>query len=86
MKGESESSDPVRGMPTWRAGADEDEAMPTSDEPAGSAPDAARELVLGIERGQFHIHFPKRFTNAMRALRLLPYRLYFWLIHKGTGL
>jgi short-subunit dehydrogenase len=51
-----------------------------------SAPDAARELVLGIERGQFHIHFPKRFTNAMRALRLLPYRLYFWLIHKGTGL
>jgi short-subunit dehydrogenase len=51
-----------------------------------SAPDAARALVLGIERGQFHIHFPQRFTNAMRMLRLLPYRLYFWLIHKGTGL
>lgn len=51
-----------------------------------TATDAARELVLGIERGEFHIHFPKRFTNAMRMLRLLPYRLYFWLIHKGTGL
>lgn len=47
---------------------------------------AAGEMVEGIERGQFHIHFPKRFTNSMRLVRLLPYRLYFWLIHKVTGL
>jgi NAD(P)-dependent dehydrogenase (short-subunit alcohol dehydrogenase family) len=47
---------------------------------------AAAELVDGIERGQFHIHFPKRFTNSMRLARLLPYRIYFWLIHKVTGL
>jgi NAD(P)-dependent dehydrogenase (short-subunit alcohol dehydrogenase family) len=47
---------------------------------------AAEELLRGIERGEFHIHFPKRFTNWLRLLRLLPYRWYFWLIHKATGL
>jgi len=47
---------------------------------------AAEELLRGIERGQFHIHFPRRFTNLLRLLRLLPYRWYFWVIHKATGL
>ncbi len=51
-----------------------------------SAPAAALAMLDGIERGQFHIHFPKRFTNSLRLARLLPYRLYFWLIHKVTGL
>ena len=51
-----------------------------------SADDAADEMIAAIERGQFHIHFPKRFTNSLRLARLLPYRLYFWLIHKVTGL
>ena len=51
-----------------------------------TASDAAAQLVDGLERGQFHIHFPKRFTNSMRLARLLPYRMYFWLIHKVTGL
>ena len=51
-----------------------------------TAGDAAFEMIEGIERGQFHIHFPKRFTNSMRLARLLPYRMYFWLIHKVTGL
>ena len=51
-----------------------------------SATTAAHELIRGIERGEFHIHFPKRFTNWLRLLRLLPYRWYFWLIHKVTGL
>jgi NAD(P)-dependent dehydrogenase (short-subunit alcohol dehydrogenase family) len=51
-----------------------------------SAAAAAAEMVKGIERGRFHIHFPKRFTNSMRLARLLPYRVYFWLIHKMTGL
>lgn len=50
------------------------------------APDAARQLVHGLERGEFHIHFPKRFTNWLRLARLLPYRCYFWLVHKATGL
>lgn len=47
---------------------------------------AALEIVRGIEQGRFQIHFPKRFTNWMRLARLLPYRLYFPLIHKVTGL
>lgn len=47
---------------------------------------AAAELVGGMERGEFHIHFPKRFTNWLRFARLLPYRWYFSLIHKTTGL
>lgn len=50
-----------------------------------SAETAAAEILRGIERGEFHIHFPRRFTNWLRALRLLPYRLYFWLIHRVTG-
>jgi len=51
-----------------------------------SAATAAQEIVRGIERGDFHIHFPKRFTNWLRVLRLMPYRLYFWTIHRMTGL
>ncbi len=51
-----------------------------------SSADAAIALVDGLEKGQFHIHFPRRFTNALRFARLLPYRMYFWLIHKVTGL
>ena len=51
-----------------------------------TAPDAAHAMIGAIERGEFHIHFPKRFTNSLRLARLLPYRLYFWLVHKVTGL
>lgn len=51
-----------------------------------TATDAALALVRGIERGQFHIHFPHRFTNWLRLARLLPYRAYFALVRKVTGL
>lgn len=51
-----------------------------------SATDAARKLVKGLSKGRFHIHFPHRFTNWLRLARLLPYRWYFALIHKVTGL
>ncbi len=51
-----------------------------------SAGRAAQEILQGIESGRFHIHFPKRFTNWLRLARLLPYRWYFSLIHKVTGL
>lgn len=51
-----------------------------------TAPAAAAQLVAGIEKGDFHIHFPKRFTNWLRLARLLPYRWYFFLIRKVTGL
>jgi len=48
--------------------------------------EAAREILAGIERGQFEIHFPKRFTRMLKLLRLLPYRAYFPLVHRITGL
>lgn len=51
-----------------------------------SAEEAASAMLAGIERGHFHIHFPKRFSNCLRLARLLPYRAYFWLIRKVTGL
>ncbi len=50
------------------------------------ADEAALEIVTGLERGEFEIHFPKRFTLWLKFLRLLPYRLYFTLVHKMTGL
>lgn len=51
-----------------------------------SAERAAWEMVEAMEDGEFHIHFPKRFSNCLRLLRLLPYHLYFWIVHKVTGL
>ncbi len=50
------------------------------------ADEAAREILAGIERGAFEIHFPKRFTRVLKALNLLPYRAYFSLVHRITGL
>ncbi|MBC3918551.1 SDR family NAD(P)-dependent oxidoreductase [Undibacterium sp. CY18W] len=50
------------------------------------APAAAKALIRGMMRGDFHIHFPHRFTNWLRLARLLPYRSYFYLVHKFTGL
>ncbi|MGM9424822.1 SDR family NAD(P)-dependent oxidoreductase [Hydrogenophaga sp. MI9] len=47
---------------------------------------AARELLAGIAAGAFDIHFPRRFTHWMKLLRLLPYRAYFPLVHRATGL
>lgn len=48
--------------------------------------EAAEAIVAGLARGLFEIHFPRRFTLAMKCLRLLPYRWYFPLIRKVTGL
>jgi NAD(P)-dependent dehydrogenase (short-subunit alcohol dehydrogenase family) len=47
---------------------------------------AAGEILAGWARGEFEIHFPKRFTRWMKTLRLLPYALYFPAIRKFTGL
>jgi NAD(P)-dependent dehydrogenase (short-subunit alcohol dehydrogenase family) len=38
---------------------------------------AAREILRGWARGQFEIHFPKRFTFWMKMLQMLPYNAYF---------
>ncbi len=47
---------------------------------------AATAIVQGWERGQFDIHFPKRFTRVMKLLRVLPYRWYFPAVRRFTGL
>ena len=55
--------------------------------PALITPDtAATEILKGWRKGQFHIHFPKRFTRMLLLLRLLPYRWYFALVRGGTGM
>lgn len=51
-----------------------------------SAQQAALEIVEGLARGAFEIHFPKRFSCLLKALRLLPAGLYFRLIRRATGL
>ena len=50
-----------------------------------SADAAARALLRGVERGEFEIHFPKRFTRVMKWLSLLPYGWYFRLVRRFTG-
>jgi short-subunit dehydrogenase len=50
------------------------------------ADEAAQEIVAGIERGDFEIHFPKAFTRQLKLLRLLPYRLYFAAVRRATEL
>jgi NAD(P)-dependent dehydrogenase (short-subunit alcohol dehydrogenase family) len=45
---------------------------------------AAKRIAGGLRGGQFEITFPKRFTYSLKVLQFLPYRLYFWLLKKGT--
>ncbi|GEM_PF-3173003 len=47
---------------------------------------AATEILAGMESGAFEIHFPRAFTRKFKFLRCLPYRWYFSLIHRSTGL
>jgi NAD(P)-dependent dehydrogenase (short-subunit alcohol dehydrogenase family) len=47
---------------------------------------AASEMIRGYERGDFEIHFPRAFTRQLKLLRMLPYRWYFKLIKRSTGL
>lgn len=48
--------------------------------------EAAREIVRGWKHGEFEIHFPKRFTFWMKALRHLGYGSYFAAVRRSTGL
>lgn len=47
---------------------------------------AAQDILAGLASGGFEIHFPKRFTRVLKLLSLLPYRLYFPLVRRMTGL
>jgi NAD(P)-dependent dehydrogenase (short-subunit alcohol dehydrogenase family) len=44
-----------------------------------TASQAAAEILAGWRKGEFEIHFPKRFTRWMKTLRLLPYTAFFAL-------
>ncbi len=48
--------------------------------------DAAKAIVRGWEQGLFEIHFPKRFTLWLKALRHLGYGAYFAAVRRSTGL
>jgi NAD(P)-dependent dehydrogenase (short-subunit alcohol dehydrogenase family) len=48
-----------------------------------SIDEAAEQTLRGLAKGEFEIHYPKRFTWFMKLLRVLPYRLYFWLTKKA---
>ena len=50
-----------------------------------TADEAAREIMDGLGRGAFEIHFPRRFTRVLKFLRLLPYRAYFAAIRRLVG-
>ena len=45
---------------------------------------AAKAMLAGWRSGAFELHFPKRFTRWMQALRLLPDRLFFALVRRVT--
>ncbi|MGB4927774.1 MAG: short-chain dehydrogenase, partial [Giesbergeria sp.] len=54
--------------------------------PALTTPEAAAQaIVRGWELGRFEIAFPRRFTLAMKFLRLLPYALFFPVVRRFTG-
>ena len=47
--------------------------------------EAALQMIRGWERGLFEIHFPKRFTLALKAMRHLSDTLYFAAVRRATG-
>lgn len=50
-----------------------------------SPEEAAREILRGWRSGHFEMHFPKRFTLWLKALRLLAYGAYFAAVRRATG-
>jgi short-subunit dehydrogenase len=50
--------------------------------PAAKAVDR---IIAGISNGGFELTFPRRFTYALKLMRLLPYPLYFPIMKKMTG-
>jgi NAD(P)-dependent dehydrogenase (short-subunit alcohol dehydrogenase family) len=58
--------------------AQNDFKMPALISPA----QAAQAILDGWARGQFEVHFPKRFTFWMKLLRCLPYPAYFALTRR----
>ncbi|MEM8799639.1 MAG: SDR family NAD(P)-dependent oxidoreductase [Pseudomonadota bacterium] len=49
-----------------------------------SSDEAADRIIEGLQKKQFEITFPKRFTFQLKFLRILPYAVYFWLVGRIT--
>ena len=46
---------------------------------------AAKKMFEGLTRSKtFEIHFPKALTILLKILRILPYKIYLYLIDKGV--
>jgi short-subunit dehydrogenase len=45
---------------------------------------AARRTIAGLAKGKFEIAYPTRFVAILKVMRVLPYRVFFWLITKAT--
>jgi len=52
--------------------------MPSLMEPD----EAAHAIITQLDNTQFEIRFPPRFAFVMNVLRILPYRLYFWITRR----
>jgi NAD(P)-dependent dehydrogenase (short-subunit alcohol dehydrogenase family) len=51
-----------------------------------SAEDAAARILGGLKRGGFEIAFPWQIVWLLKFARILPYWLYFWVLHRlGMG-
>lgn len=46
---------------------------------------ASKRMAQAIRSGGFETSFPRRFTLWLKLLRMLPFELRFWFIHKVTG-
>ncbi|MEO1189562.1 MAG: SDR family NAD(P)-dependent oxidoreductase [Pseudomonadota bacterium] len=46
---------------------------------------AADRIMAGLDKNQFEITFPKRFTYGLKAINLLPYFLYFPFVNSFTN-
>lgn len=47
--------------------------------------EAGRRILNGFEQGGFEIAFPRRMAWLLKAVNMLPYSWYFWLVSKTTG-
>ena len=46
--------------------------------------DAAKRMAEGIRKGGFEISFPRRLNWPLKLLRMLPFSLRYWTVHKLT--
>jgi NAD(P)-dependent dehydrogenase (short-subunit alcohol dehydrogenase family) len=47
--------------------------------------EASAYIVHGLKAGGFEVTFPRRFTWAVRIIKLLPHPVYFWFMNWATG-